>query len=118
MVTWDLRRLQRRLESHPPTPLYVLAGDEAFLHEEALTLLKSKSVHPEMLDFNYDSFFAGEAKPAEVRDAVQMLPMMSPRRLVVFRNVDELKDKDWEELYDLISDPVDTCDLGGVEAPL
>lgn len=111
MLTWDLRKLQQRLEAGPPSPIYVLAGDEPFLKEEALKLIKGKVTDPGTIDFNYDSFYAGEAKSGQVRDVVQMLPMMSPRRLVVFRNVDELKDKDWEELFDLLDAPVDTTTL-------
>lgn len=108
MITWDLRKLQQRLETQSPSSLYVLAGDEAFLQEEALQLIKSKTVDPGTVDFNYDSFYAGDVKSVQVKDAVQMLPMMSPRRLVVYRNVDDLKDKDWEELFDLFDSPVDT----------
>lgn len=108
MVTWDLRKLQQRLETHSPSMLYVLAGDEPFLQEEALQLIKSKAVDAGTIDFNYDSFYAGDVKAVQVKDAVQMLPMMSPRRLVVYRNVDELKDKDWEDLFDLFDSPIDS----------
>lgn len=108
MVTWDLRKLQQRLETHSPSALYVLAGDEPFLQEEALQLIKSKAVDAGTIDFNYDSFYAGDVKAVQVKDAVQMLPMMSPRRLVVYRNVDELKDKDWEDLFDLFDSPIDS----------
>jgi len=108
VVTWDLRKLQQRLETHAPSMLYVLAGDEPFLQEEALQLIKAKSVDAGTIDFNYDSFYAGDVKAIQVKDAVQMLPMMSPRRLVVYRNVDELKDKDWEDLFDLFDAPIDS----------
>src|SRR5262245_9654632 len=108
MIAWDLRKLQQHLEKKSPEALYVLAGDEAFLLEEALKIIKIKSVDPGTVDFNYDSFYAGETKAVQVRDAVQMLPMMSPRRLVVFRNVDKLNDKEWEDLYSLFEEPVDT----------
>ena len=76
MLTWDLRKLQQKIESGAPATLYVLAGDEPFLKEEAVKLIKAKAVDPGLLDFNYDSFYAGEAKPAQVRDAIQTLPMM------------------------------------------
>lgn len=108
MMTWDLRQLQQRLDKQSPEALYILAGDEAFLLQEAIRLIKVKSVDPVAIDFNYDCFYADETKPAQVRDAVQMLPMMSPRRLVIYRDVDGLKDKEWEDLYDLFDNPVDS----------
>ncbi len=108
MITLDLRKLQQRLEVQVPGPLYVLAGDEAFLQEEALRLIKSKAVDAGTIDFNFDSFYAPETKSAQIRDVIQMLPMMSPRRMVIYRDVDQLKDKDWEELFDLFDAPVES----------
>ena len=107
-VTLDLRKLQQRLENHPPAPLYLLIGDEAFLVQEAVHLLKHKSVDRATIDFNCDIFSAPETSASTVRDATESLPMMSARRLVVYRGVDELKDKDWEVLYPLFERPVES----------
>lgn len=108
MMTLDLRKLQQRLEKQSPSPVYVLCGDESFLVEESVSLLKSKVLNEASLDFNYSAFVAGEVSGAEVRDAVEMLPMMADRRLVIMRGVETLKDKDWEALYDIIDQPVDS----------
>src|SRR5262245_24774538 len=37
--------------------------------------------------------------------------MMSPRRFVLYRGVDELKDKDWEGLFPLLENPVESTVL-------
>ncbi len=108
-MTLDLRKLQQRLESHPPAAVYLLIGEETFLVQEAVQLLKSKSVDPGTVDFNCDIFDFPEASAATVRDAAESLPMMSARRLVVYRGVDDMKDKDWEVLYPLFERPVDSC---------
>lgn len=108
MITFDMRKLQQRLESQPPSPLYVLAGDEPFLIEEAVKLIKGKAVDEGTIDFNFDSFYASETKASQVRDAVTTIPMMSPRRLVIYRGVDDLKDADWEILFDILESPVDS----------
>ncbi len=108
MVTLDLRRLQQRLENKAPAPLYLLMGEEAFLIQEAVTLLKEKSVDPGVLDFNCDVFDVGEVSADHVRDAAEVLPVMSQRRFVVYRGVDGLKDKDWEVLFPLIENPVES----------
>ena len=107
-MTLDLRRLQQRLENNQPGKLYLLMGEETFLVQEALQLLKSKSVDPSMMDFNCDVFDAGETSAGHVKDAAESLPMMSQRRFVAFRGVDSLKDKDWEELFPLLDNPVDS----------
>jgi DNA polymerase-3 subunit delta len=107
-VVLDFRKLQQRLETKEPAPLYVLMGEETFLVQESVALIKARSVDPGTLDFNCDIFDAGDVSASDVRDAAEMLPMMSPRRLVVFRGVDDLKDKDWEVLYPVIENPPDT----------
>ncbi len=110
-MTLDLRKLQQRLESHPPAAIYLLLGEETFLMQEAVQVLKDKSLEPGTREFNCDVFDAGDASAGTVRDAAEMLPMMSPRRLVVFRGVDDLKDKDWEALYPLLERPVESTTL-------
>jgi DNA polymerase III subunit delta len=107
-VTLDLRKLQQRLETKEPAPLYLLMGDEAFLVQEAMQLLKTRSVDEGTIDFNCDVFDASDTAAANVKDAAEMLPMMSARRFVAYRGVDDLKDKDWEQLFPLIDNPVDT----------
>ena len=102
----DLRKLQLRLETTAPDNIYLLMGEEDFLVLEAVRLLKNKSVDEGTLDFNCDMFDVGETPAVNVRDAAEMLPMMSQRRLVVYRGVDGLKDKDWETLYPILDNPV------------
>lgn len=107
-MTWDLRKMQQRLESSAPGPLYLLLGDEPFLVQEAIATLKSKCLEPGTQDFNLEVFDVGDAPVGQVRDAVEMLPMMSAKRLVIFRGVDGLKDKDWEFLFPLFERPVES----------
>lgn len=107
-MTLDLRKLQQRLEKNAPDNLYLLMGEETFLVHECVSLLKSKCLEAGTADFNCDIFDAGDAAAGVVKDAAELLPMMSPRRLVVFRGVDDLKDKDWEVLYPLFERPVDS----------
>lgn len=115
-MTLDFRKLQQRLESKPPAALYLLIGEESFLVREAVHLLKATCLEEGTKDFNCDIFEGSEADAETVRDAAEMLPMMSPRRLVVYRGVDDLKDKEWEILFPLFERPVDsttfvlTCD--------
>lgn len=104
----DLRKLQQRLEKQAPAPIYLLLGDEQFLVHEAVQLLKHRSVDAATIDFNCDVFDVGETPAASVKDAAEMLPMMSARRLVVYRGVDNLKDKDWEVLFALFDNPVES----------
>lgn len=104
----DFRKLQQRLEKTLPANIYLLMGEEDFLVQEAVQLLKIKSVDANTIDFNCDMFDVGDTPAAQVKDSAEMLPMMSARRLVVYRGVDDLKDKDWEQLYPLLDNPVES----------
>jgi DNA polymerase-3 subunit delta len=107
----DLRRLQLALDKKGPQNIYLLHGEEVFLVDQALQAIKLKTLEPGMEDFNYDRFIAPENSPAQVFDAVEMLPMMSTRRLVIYRNVDALKDEAWEALAPALENPINSTTL-------
>lgn len=112
MATLDLRKLQQRLDGgREPGPIYLLMGDEAFLVQEAVSLLKEKTVDPATQDFNCAVFDASENSPEQVKDAAEVLPMMAARRFVLYRGVDNLKDKEWDSLLPVVENPVDSTVL-------
>ncbi|MEK6555508.1 MAG: DNA polymerase III subunit delta [Bdellovibrionota bacterium] len=107
----DLRTLQLGLDKKGAKPLYLIYGEELFLVDEALKAIKARVLNENAKDFNYDSFYAPEVSPAQVRDAVEMLPVMTEQRLVIYRNVDALKEDAWQNLLPVIENPVDSCCL-------
>lgn len=62
-VAWDLRKLQKYLDKKTPGPLYLVFGDEPFLVDEAVKLLKSKALPDGVVDFSYDQFHYPETSP-------------------------------------------------------
>lgn len=107
----DLRSLQQKLDKKGAGSLYLIYGEELFLVDEALKALKAAVLTIGASDFNYDSFYAPETNPAQVRDAVEMLPVMTEKRLVIYKNVDGLKEEAWQRLLPVIEEPVDSCCL-------
>lgn len=110
-LTWDLRKLQTSLDRKDPASIYLVFGEENFLIDEALKSIKKKAVQEGMEDFNFDSFTASDSAAGKVRDAVEQLPMMSDRRLVVFRDVESLKDGQWSDLEPILEAPVPSTTL-------
>lgn len=108
---WDLRKLQLTLDKKHPAPIYFLFGEESFLMDEALRALKAKVLVEGAQDFNYDSFIAPETTTGQVRDAVETLPVMCERRLVIYKNVDVLKDEAWDQLTPVFEQPIDSAVL-------
>lgn len=87
---------------------YFFFGEEVYLLQQAVQYLK-KCVLPEGTeDFNFHSFFASEADISIVRDEIETLPMMSPKRMIVLRESQDLSDKEWAQLEPVIESPVDS----------
>lgn len=108
---WDLRKLQLSLDKKSPKSIYVLHGEEGFLIDEALLAIKNKVLVEGTEDFNFDLFIAPEISAGQVRDAVETLPVMCERRLVIAKNVDAYKDDAWNELMPVIESPVESATL-------
>lgn len=107
----DLRTLQLQLYKGAAEPFYYLVAEDAFLLNEALEAIKGKVLEDGVSEFNYDSFYASEDKVSRVKDTLETLPMMSSRRLVIFKETHLIKDADWELLFPLLDNPVDSACL-------
>lgn len=107
---WDLRKLQFSLDKGKIHPIYLVFGDEPFLVDQAVKAIRSRIALNGTEDFNYDNFSASENPAARVVDAVEQIPMMTEKRLVIYRGVDALKEDSWKALLPAIENPVQsTC---------
>ncbi len=111
MADWSPQALETSVAKGEIFPLYFLYGDETFLIEETLDHLVTTALGEGLRDFNLNTFYGGEADPAQIRDAVETLPMMSQIRVVVVKDAHDLNDKDWDQLSRLIDEPVPTTAL-------
>lgn len=105
---WTPQRLNESISRGEIYPLYLFFGDETFLIEEALSTIEQCALGEGLRDFNFNTLYGGETDAAEIRDAVETLPMMSQVRVVVLKDAHELSDKHWEQLMPLIEEPVPT----------
>jgi DNA polymerase-3 subunit delta len=104
----DAQKFYRDLEKGELAPLYFLFGEEPYLLNQCVDRFKYAVLTEGAIDFNYSLFYASDADISSVRDAVETLPMMAPKRLVILKESQELTDKEWAELDPLISTPVDS----------
>lgn len=80
--------LERELKAGKIRPLYLVLGEERFLADQAVRMLRAAALADGVADFNEDHFTAGDADVDRVLSAVKMAPMMSPRRYVMVRAVE------------------------------
>ncbi len=71
-----------------PQPLYVLHGDEPFLKRQVQAALRKLVLGPGGDDFALSTYGGDKATWAAVRDELETLPFLGPRRLVVVENAD------------------------------
>jgi len=69
-------------------PVYLLAGSEPLLRDDALAALRTHVLDGGAEDFNLDRLSGPDTTPAVLSDALRTLPVMSARRLVVLRDPD------------------------------
>ena len=74
--------LERELAQRGPRRAYLLAGSESLLREDALAVLRRAVIGDGDPAFLVDRF-DGNASPGEVSDALDTLPVIAARRLVV-----------------------------------
>lgn len=103
----------QKLEAHLTSslrPIYICVGGDTYLADLAHSYIK-KVIFPEGADdFNYN-IFVGESCVSEVKDTVESLPFMSDKRLVVFKNLDNMTAKHWDTLNDVLVRPCDSSVL-------
>lgn len=88
----------------PRSSVYLFAGDNEYLKEKAIADLKSailKSSSGDDLD--YKVFHGGEVDFREILDSIATIPFLSPQKLVVIKNIEDLNDPDFERLMACIN---------------
>lgn len=71
-----------------------------------MNYLKVCALHGGAADFNFSSYYAADADMSSVRDEVETLPMMAPRRVILLKEVQDLTDREWTTLEPLFQEPV------------
>jgi DNA polymerase III subunit delta len=78
----------------------MILGPELYQCQIALDLIKRTVVEGAALAFDYSEFRAGEDSLDQILQAANTFPMMSPKRLVLVREADNLPDSDLDALLD------------------
>ena len=89
-----LSRLKQDLKEGTPGSLYVFYGQEDYLREHYLDLLRKKIVDKGMEAFNLHVFQGAELSFNTLADAVDAMPMMSERSMVLVWDWDMFKNEE------------------------
>lgn len=108
MANWNFTQFHSILSQSKIEPFYGFVGEEGYLVEQSLDLLKKNILQEGTEDFNYNSFFGDEADMDEVKNIAETLPMMGERRLIILKDAHLMKSEQLEQLLELTSVPIDT----------
>jgi DNA polymerase-3 subunit delta len=97
--------------------LYLFVGEEEYFQERALELLyktvdeASRIFNVTALSLGTDSASGARASAAAAIDIANQMPMMSPRRIVVIRDFDKIKEDYSDALIEYLKRPAPTASV-------
>ena len=106
-----LDKLKRDLSEKRPGRLYVFHGEETYLREYYLGRLRDTVLTEGLGEFNRHDLSAGDMSPHALEEAVDCLPMMAERTLILVTDFDLFKSGDKEEYIRILSTLPDYCCL-------
>jgi len=86
-----MRTLKAALESGAFAPAYLFHGDDDYLKEDKVRAIIARATDPGTRDFNLDQLRGAETDARAIASALDALPMMAERRVVVVRDAGALK---------------------------
>ena len=87
-------------------PVYLVAGTEQFLKEEALTRIKSAFLDKESADFNFNAFYAGSASAQKILECACTTPFLGQKRVVLVRQIEDFSAADKRLILSYIRAPL------------
>lgn len=86
-----LKQLKQSLKENTLGSLYVFHGEETYLRSFYLGEVKKRILTPGLEEFNLHTISGKDASPRAISDAVDCLPMMSERTMVLVTDYDMFK---------------------------
>jgi DNA polymerase-3 subunit delta len=93
----------READSRALRPVYLIAGDETYLHGTVLAALRGAALEGAVPGLNEDQLVADERTVDDALGAARTLPMMAKRRLVVVQRLER-----WEPRSNNDAEPSET----------
>lgn len=94
----ELDFLYQELKKGRIQPLYLFYGEEEFLISKAMEVVQKTVLKGIPVDFNFNQYYAKECDVQRVVEAANTLPMMAQRRLVLLRDVQDIKEAGLDKL--------------------
>jgi DNA polymerase-3 subunit delta len=104
------KELIARLRKGEIAHSYFFYGEEDYLKQEAVLLLKKMLIKHGAEDFDFGLLYAGEISAREVISIAETYPFVSEKKLIVVKNIDKFIDSELKEIIEYLKKPASfTC---------
>ncbi|MDQ3142794.1 MAG: DNA polymerase III subunit delta [Bacteroidota bacterium] len=104
----DYKDIINLLLKQGPKPIFFLGGDEAFFIDQIMNFAEENIIPSEESDFNCQVLYGKETSMKQLVDICRENPFMGTRKLVLLKEAQEIKDKEWELCIPYLKNPVQT----------
>jgi DNA polymerase-3 subunit delta len=100
-----MKALKAALESGRFDPVYLFHGTDDYLKEEKVRALIARATEPSTRDFNLEVLRGAESDAARLSGALEALPMLAERRVVILHDPGAMKKTARERLARYLASP-------------
>ncbi len=87
-------------------PVYFLFGEEAYYIDLIENYISEHALQPHEKDFNFSLFYGKDADVISIKNEATQYPTFAERRVVIVREAQDIKVKDWEVFEKYFENPV------------
>lgn len=91
--------IMRNLKAGNFSPIYILMGNEAYYIDKIADYIAENALAPEERDFNQEIVFGADTTATQIVDMAKGYPMMAPRRVIIVKEAQGLKNLEPIEKY-------------------
>lgn len=106
-----LDTIWKNLQSKKFEPVYFLCGEEPYYIDLIEDFIAENALEPHEKDFNFSMFYGKDSDPIAILNDAKQYPTFAEKRLVIVREAQEIKVKDWEAFEKYIENPVQSTIL-------
>lgn len=106
-----LESIWKDLQAKKFAPVYFLCGEEPYYIDLIEDFIAVNALEPHEKDFNFSLFYGKDADPLTVLNDAKQYPTFAERRVVIVREAQDFKVKDWEFFEKYLESPVDSTVL-------
>jgi len=110
MVKDFLRKIQE-IPLEELNSIYAFVGENSSFYTSFINIIKEKLQAKNGLDFDFSCFSAIDIEPLKIFQDASSSPFISPKKIIIYKNIDQISEQDKEHFSNYFSSPCKTTSL-------